>query len=182
MAPGRRAPAENRALPGLRHHWIRRWAPLPQEPQSRTLASSAARPGPARPAPPPAPGPAPAPPPPPRAGREEAERRGPAPRSHRPAAGRRRSELRPGDLGPQGGERGAAGGAGLAAAGRPVTEGPRDCAGARLGAAVRGGEGAGLRSSRAPRGPSLGPEARAGLQGAAGPGVLASCARLGRGA
>lgn len=53
MAPGRRAPAENRALPGLRHHWIRRWAPLPQEPQSRTLASSAdpARAGPPRPAP-----------------------------------------------------------------------------------------------------------------------------------
>ncbi|VCW67157.1 unnamed protein product, partial [Gulo gulo] len=38
-----------------------------------------------------------------RAGREEAERRGPAPRSHRPAADPRRSELRPGDVGPQGG-------------------------------------------------------------------------------
>ena len=88
---------------------------------------------------PPAPGPAPRP----RAGREEAERWGPAPRSHRPGAGRRRYELSPGNLGPQGGERGATGGAGFAAAGLGPRKGRGVAPEHALGRRCAAGEGAG---------------------------------------
>ncbi|KAK2112119.1 hypothetical protein P7K49_011866 [Saguinus oedipus] len=109
----------------------------------------------------------------PRAGREEAERRRPAPRSHRPAARRRRSEPRPGDSGSQGGERGATSGQGARPPSRRRRTGPQAGPQPALERRCAAREGAqcpvpALRSARVPRG--LG--RRPGLSGTAPAGPL----------
>lgn len=81
--------------------------------------------------------------------------RAPAHWSRHPAAGRHRSELRPGDVGPQGGERGATGGASSPLPGRCWRRGgPRGRIPASPGAAARGTRAPAPRSARSSRGPS----------------------------
>lgn len=182
----RAAPAENRALPSTALERPRKGSatlerlclgdrarPRPPElgPASRTWArpQSSAPPHPglgpssrARPRPGVRPRPRR-----PRAGREEAERWGPAPGSHYPAAGRRCSELSPGDLGPQGGERGAPGGAGS----RQLGAGCQTGRGVAPGAAVRD-------RRRGRRWPHVGRYRRPGLDWVGAPGSGLSAPRL----